>query len=475
MESNFFFIKDVLPKTYERLYEAEKSVRINHEIDTRRALEELVTEYAKLLDVQWLFTEYKKRIHCTYQDITLDDKISICTGKKKLQELGYDYENKGIILPKIKGLIKNERMNGECRETPTYTFLRQYGNATSHIGNQDSIKVSYATSIAALSAFHAILVKIYNRLPQKTSIKKEFDENLMPIQGQEHLYIIDEAGVPSDAPMSKCQNEFKAHFEESGSGKGTKYALIRQYNKRDVDEMFLHRNIDAIQKTRRERLDDNLPPCMVHSVELSPIENKKSSFYIVTYHFWEEPQPLSNELLEKLDMKTRLYFCTELARCMAELHSIGIYQRMLSYASVYVCDYSAQGKGWKPHLVKFDFAKLEQKQGEKYLTVLGVAQEAKNKIEDESIKKYIDVKDWEQKRWEKADIYALGVLFCDILSGRINQNRAQIEDVMEETIKSLRYSETVDCLDSMIDAIAENRPAALEVQRIMEAEMSKWI
>lgn len=108
-------------------------------------------------------------------------------------------------------------------------------------------------------------------------------------------------------------------------------------------------------------------------------------------------------------------------------------------------------------------------------TVLPWVQEAKNNLEDESIKKYISLNDWKYDRWEKADIYSLGILFCDILSGRINKNRAQMEEAMGKVFASRQLSDTVaDFLERIIDDVAESRPSAAEIQRVMETEMSKW-
>ncbi len=474
MYSNFSFIMKKYPQTYRHLATAEKSIRLNKAVnEIRYALEKLVEERLKTLGIGDLFQKYAT-MHKINKYLSLQDQISICLDVNILKEIGY--ESKEPVLPKLNDKITCYFMNNRKAELKEYDFLRIYGNSKGHSKQSNLIKINYQLSLKALKVFHKILCVICNSTQEEQRQQIIFNENMMPIQTSEHLYEIDGFNKPpSDAPLSKCQIEFKAHFVQSGSIKRTEYALIRQYKKSDVDEKFLLRNIDTIRKTTDERIDDNLPPCMRHPVELSPIENANSPFYIVAYHFPQAPQSLSDALLKNFDMKTRLSICTDLARCMVELHAMGIYQRMLSYASVYVCDYSERGKGWRPHLVKFDFAKLEQKQGKDYGTVMPWVQEAKTKIKDGSIKKYINVKDWEQEQWEKTDIYALGILFCDILSGRINNNYSQMEDAVGELFKAQQLSdEFADFLESMLDDNAENRPSAMETQRMMEAEMGKW-
>ena len=227
-------------------------------------------------------------------------------------------------------------------------------------------------------------------------------------------------------------------------------------------------------KTTQDELPDGLPKWMGSPAEISTIENTKSSFYIVAYHFEETPQPLSSELLKTFDMKSRLFICKELARYLAVLHPVKVYQRLLSYESVYICDCSAHGKGLRPYLVKFDFAKIESRDGE-MLTIHKQALEAKEVIPFNRIKKYI-ADDWEDGNWEKADIYSLGVLFCDILSGAIIKNQNKIDHAMEKLNADKQISdELLDfILERMLCRGAEKRPNALEVQHMLEAELEKW-
>lgn len=376
------------------------------------------------------------------------------------------------MLPAVAAKIKCELFDGTKKSLDVYTFLRRYGNSNSHIEKQNFIKMTYPTSIKALKGFHSILFALckQNGLPTTS-----FNENRMPIKGQEHTYIIDEyKAPPTDAPMSRCQIEFLAHFNRSGSRAGTQYALIRQYDKKDVDTTFLLRNVDTVQKTQDE-LIDALPPCMVRPVEISPIENQSSPFYIIAYHFREKPHALSDELLQSLDRKSRLFICEELARCMADLHQMGIYHRLLSHASVYICDYSAWGRGWMPHLVKFDFAKLVAKDEKDALeTVKEQTKEAKEKIKDGSIKKYIP-EDWSLEDWEKVDVYSLGILFCDILSGTISPDYNSMIKSMKQLKKSKEISdEFLNLIGTMINRAISKRPSMSEVYKSLQTEMTAW-
>ena len=476
MESNFEFVKDTFPETYRHLAEAERNVRISQVIDIRKALESLVKERVGLAKAGWLFSKYARMNNIKDPNISLDKQLSICLSKELLGQLGW----KGAVplLPDIDGTIQCELLNGKMKGLSAYKFLRRYGNSSSHIEGRKNldvfIKIDYDISIKALAVFYKILGKIINGLKKEGSASQDFNEKMMPIRGQEHLYFIDEAGVPSDAPMSKCQVEFNAYFKRSGSRTGVQYALIRQYDKKDVDTTFLLRNVDTVQKTQDE-LIDALPPCMVRPVEISTIENQGSPFYIVAYHFQEKPHVLSNELLQSLDMKSRLFICTELAQCMAELHQMGIYHRLLSHASVYVCDYSARGKGWRPHLVKFDFAKLVAKgEGDVLATVKAQTKEAKEKIKDGSIRKYIP-EDWDLENWEKVDVYSLGILFCDILSGVISLDYESMIKAMQALRKSKAIPDgLLNVIGSMISRAMAKRPAMADVQRAMQEGIASW-
>ncbi len=476
MESNFSFIRDIFPETYKHLVEAERNVRISHVIDVRKTLESLVNERVDTAKAGWLFAQYARINHPKDPTIPLEKKISICSEMETMKQLGW--KGSKPLLPEITGTTKVETLSGKFKEWPAYKFLRRYGNSQSHVGekrNKDMlITIPYDISVKALIVFYEILIKICSDLKKEVPTSPIFNEKLMPIQGQEHLYLIDEAGVPSDAPMSKCQMEFSAHYSRSGSRTGTQYALIRQYDKKDVDTTFLLRNVDTVQKTQDE-LIDTLPPCMVRPVEISTTENQASPFYIVAYHFQEKPHNLSNDLLQSLDMKSRLFICGELTRCMAELHQMGIYHRLLSYESVYVCDYSARGKGWRPHLVKFDFAKLVAKrEGDELATVKAQTKEAKEKIKDGSIRKYIP-EDWDLEDWEKVDIYSLGILFCDILSGTISHDYESMIKAMQALRKSKEISDgLLNILGTMISRAVVKRPVAVDVLRAIQTEMASW-
>ncbi len=472
MDSNFSFIKELFPETYDYLEEAEKNIRQDIGLKIlRQALESLVEETVRMSNAEFLFKKYArmKKIPA-YPELSLEHKLNVLTSEETLTELGW----KGIkpLLPTVTAKIKCELLDGTKKSLDVYTFLRRYGNANSHIEKQNFIKITYPTSIKALKGFHSVLSAICKQKGIQTT---PFNENRMPIGGQEHTYIIDDyKAPPTDAPMSKCQVEFLAHFNRSGSRTGTQYALIRQYDKKDVDTTFLLRNVDTVQKTQDD-LIDTLPPCMVRPVEISPIENQSSPFYIIAYHFREKPHALSDELLQSLDKKNRLFICEELARCMADLHQMGIYHRLLSYASVYICDYSAWGKGWMPHLVKFDFAKLVAKIEEDELeTVKEQTIEAKEMIKDKSIKKYIPL-DWKLENWEKVDVYSLGILFCDILSGTISPDYNSMIKSMKQLKKSKEISDGfLNLIGTMINSAFSKRPSMAEVHKSLQAEMASW-
>lgn len=473
MYSNFSFIKEKFPKTFKSLAAAEKNLRVNQSVnEIRYALEDFIKERLGLLGIGDLFERYMSDKNTT-KFLTLQEQISLCQNKEALKELNWDREES--ILPKLDDTIKCKLMNGQTRDLAEYDFLRRYGNSKGHASQPTLLKITYRVSVQALQTFYSILCKIFVEDADAEKKIPPFDENKMPIQGQEHLYEIDGyEAPPSDAPMSKCQVEFFAHFKRSGSQKGVNYALIRQYEKKDVKNIFLLRNVDTVQRTQEEMIDA-LPPCMVRPVEISTIDNVGSPFYIVAYHFWEKPQPLSNDLLGKIDLQTRMFLCVELARCMADIHSMKIYHRLLSYESVYLCDYSARGKGWHPHLIKFDFAKLAKQKGADLMaTVKAQIAQAKRAIEKESIRKYIP-DDWELEDWAKVDIYSLGILFCDILSGKINKSYEDMINAMKEIRRNQTISsEFLNLLGLMISRAPMKRPSSTDVVNLLKTEMEAW-
>ncbi len=340
--------------------------------------------------------------------------------------------------------ILNTPIRGnQCHKQSYYDYLRLFGNACSHSREVKRIqpKFCYDNLLKCLTIFHKILKAYYN---QRTV--PDFNEQRMPIEN----YIIDADRKPIDSELSKCEREFDAHVVDSAGNPET-YALIRLYRRHNVDETFLHRNNDCFLEAMRASM--GIAPKSMASVKVLGREDLTGEFFIIAYTFYAKATPLNAALLRQLALPQRKALCRDLAICLAELHKIHIYHRLLNYTCVYVTQTQTC---CAPFIVKFDYAKIDMREKG---TVFAFADDAKTKLQQSGREKYIPP-EWQDKTsnagdvdWAKVDVYSLGVLMADILAGTIHTTaREAFCDLEEMGLED-------DWLD-LLDGMMAQAPAA---------------
>lgn len=436
IQDNFGFIKNINADVYSKLHNAEKKARTDFRSsgrEIREALEKMIERILWSSDVRADKPE-------------LVEKIKLLQDKK--------------LLPDI-GRIKYKMENGEEASTDYYAFMRRYGNRCSHANYQPrDLKISFDNTIKCLKGFHLFLRAYYkgriaNSIP-------EFDKNAMPIE-EYHVY---KSYPPSDQARSKCEREFLAYTLDA-DGEKDFYAVLRLYHKADISDYFLQRNHKCFTVASKMSIS-SVPEGMTKMNELIPIASKQSSFYIICYIFNREPYELSDALLKEMSIKQRIKLCCRITNCMYNLHTLdaAIEHRMLNYESIFVCKFKEE---WVPYVIKFDFAKIESTLVK--FTVFDNALKAKDKLKNKKLSKYI-APEWEaldnieKVDWAKVDIYSLGILFSDILIGRIAENPVPFEDLEELDVSQ----ELIELLDVMRAEDPKSRFGIQDVKDIFDDE-----
>ena len=475
MKSNFAFLEKLNPEAYQCLYKAESQVRIDYNIgnNVRKALEAIIYE---LLRERKLSEKAEKAARSECRKWDLFDKIYALQNTQFLTKMGWLKQGQKVsqrpFLPPL-GTISYMKEDHTADKSDGYTFLRRFGNQDSHIKNpadtDPKIQVlsDYPHAIRALKVIYKLLYQIYQGRVE--GLSKEFHEEYMPI-GSFH---VDKAYVPNDQKWSGCKTEFLAHHDSDGDERNRSYAILRLYEKDTERREFLKHKIDAIHRIK------DLTPYGIRGMseirEICPMNNP-SPFYIIAYIFPHEPIPLSDALLQSITMKNRLQICTQVCYCLKELHDLNppIYYRMLSYDSIYLCNYSqGEQKRWAPYLANFDFAKIIENDG---VTVLPEANDSLTEIREQKRKKYIPPQThrWEtytDREWRSVDVYSLGMLFADILSGKIQQDLG--EDVFEKLEEDLS-DEFLSFIEKMVSDRAEDRPDTEDVLSAVRKEDASW-
>lgn len=409
---NFAFMHDIDRDFYKDLIKMERNARIDVSSvgnPLRKALERFVALVISTYNLESYFSGYT----------LLAEKIERLGEAQTLQYAKLMNRDKTFpqneLLPFYSQTVSYAAFNRNGEERtftdPIYTFLRKFGNAFSHEGDQTSEpKKNYKNLLRSLSLLHKILVAFYGL----QNIPK-FDEYKMPI-GE---YIVDSYSEPEDK-NSKCATEFRAHSIDR-DGNPEFYALLRLYRRSNLDANFMLRNRECFVVAAKES-EAGVPEGMTRMRELTP-RDSTNEFYIIAYIFNQEPQPLSNGLLAQMELPQRLELCKRLARSLATLHNAEnpIYHRLLSYDSIYVC---RRKDSWRPYIVKFDYAKIDMQSRSSIVTVRAQATAATQAQMELAIQARYIPREWPEKEdedpdvdWGKVDVYSLGVLMLDILHG----------------------------------------------------------
>ncbi len=458
--SNFNFLQNINKPLFAAIKEAESMSRTNF-VDcghkSRKACE--------------LFIDSVLRKKGLDNQITGDlfNKISSLRDEFYLKQIGYLKQDMNLtdhpILPEL-GKVKFVKNSGESTTCDYYDYLRRFGNACSH-SEQKSYdpKIMFNNVVKCLMGYRLLFSKYYSK--QIHDPIGTFEADLMPIDN----FYINKASVPADQNRSKCNKEFFGYSLDSRNNISY-YAILRQYDKTDVDNNFMLRNSDVFLEASRETIS-GIPEGMTSFQTIVGLDNQTSSFYITAHLFRFKPMPLTQELLKGTSIKNRIELCSGIAACFYNLHNAEdpIYHRLLTYDSIVVCNFKGS---LIPYIVKFDYGKLTAL--DQYMTVFQQAKHAEQNLQKEKgLTKYL-APEWsrisstESVEWDKVDVYSLGVLFSDILIGRFERSLASFEELEEIGLSN----DLLDMLDTMTSENISSRGNLEYVKLVLEEELKNW-
>lgn len=287
-----------------------------------------------------------------------------------------------------------------------------------------------------------------------------YDTGLIPLG----RYEITKAFVPEDSERTGCTMEYEARA--CSIGNYTEWAIIREYNKNNVDKNFALREQQTTILKRHNRA--GVPSARVEII--TNFDDEETPFYIIAYNFTRKPQKLE-DIIKNIDYSERYDICLNIVEHFQKLHNspTPIYHRMLNHNCVYLEDCSDIGSGWDVSVLKFHFSKIVSNKN--IYTVFMQAKHASNITADESEKKYI-APEWSMYEeildWDKIDIFSLGVLFADILSGKIAKNMKELLSSAKDLKELGVTNEVFALLNAMMSPMYINRPDINTVVEILE-------
>jgi hypothetical protein len=365
------------------------------------------------------------------------------------------------LLPNM-GTVRYIKENGSHTTGDYYDFLREFANNCSHAEYMPhKPKICFDNVVICLRGYHMLLQRYYSsRLSDRIPA---FNADLMPIRD----YVVYDCQIPKDSVRSKCIKEFFAYTLDDGEP--AKYALIRMYNRSESDRTFMLRNQKCFIEASKASMSI-VPQGMASTLELTPKNDPRSSFYMICYEFNRKAQPLSNVLLANMTMAQRLEMCGRIVRCLDGLHNSDtpIYHRMLSFESVYVSQFRQTPL---PYIIKFDYAKIitDKPLNTVYMDAVNAQRHLKNK----PLFKYL-APEWARINddtpnvdWAKVDVYSLGVLIGDILMGEIGNEVVDLRDLVDMGVSEL----IVDVLDRMLSEAPRARCSMDEVREVFDCEV----
>ena len=358
------------------------------------------------------------------------------------------------------GEVEYQTIGNSTRNSDAYFFIRQMGNYGAHADAEPKYswpKLSEENCLLALEYLYKIYKSIYQ-------LNRDFDSNTTMIGD----YYIDKCKYNDED--SACVAEYTG-VRVLGRGKNksksnVRYAIIRKYRKEDIDVNFLFRTVDTFNEVSYaygEKLKG-----MANVNEIIPFKSEYCDYYYIAYEFMYSPHDLDNDVLGKMKKYDLLRMCEQISNYFAGIHNMEspVYHRMFTFKSVKVCD--LPNNGITPIIIGFEFTKFEDKPG------LGTVsaefyKEYKKNIDSAYFHKYTQPHG-EIKSWEKADIFSMGVLFSDILLGKISPDRFN-HLKLEDAGYSIKIIKT---LDQMLSDDPAVRPTAIEVKKVFDDELSKW-
>lgn len=487
MAGNFDFVKKYNNSLYGKLYNAESVLKTDYAeagANLRSALERFVNgviEKYRLNDAinsycQYISDKEGKRVAPN----SLFGRIRFLTDFNQIRRLNIKgirclecrykpAKQPNFVNYRVSAKYRNSKgeevyrkiEEGDDRDIDPFTFVRWVGNVFSHDSlevDEPMVKATYENVLEAFRVMYYILSSYY-----RENANKGYDENRVPLKG----YDIIASYVPSDSETTGCVVEHTAKILVSKMNNIWKWLVIREYNKSDVDEHFILRGYDAIAT-----INDTLfhvPTATVETRKITDFDSD-SPYYIIAYVFKREPQKLGN-IISKISFENRYEMCLQIAKYFEQLYSLEepIYHRMLSHNSIYGLDCNDVGIGWIPSVFKFNFSKMTMLKGN--YTVYDRALQASKKIEAAKEQKYL-APEWStanaDTKWEKIDIFSLGVLFCDILCGEILPDFNAVKAAGKRLVMQGVNDEVITIIGKMMSSIIDDRPNITTIVETLE-------
>lgn len=432
-KGNFGFVDEIYPSLSIKIKEAEGLAYIDY-VTAGRHLRDVYEEWLGLLIKEYGISLPEGRA-------SLNDRRNALKKADKLPQLN---EYKYIAV------------NGDKKSLNGYIVWQKFGNQCSHSEKTlEDPDVTYANLEVVLRVIHKVFRLEYIRKmgKKKTEAIGLFDQLAMPIGDN---YVI-KSYVPIDKPVSNCIREYET-CSYNETGRVNKYGIVRVFQKKDMDEKLLQlRDQEAFSEAESEagiQFDGN-----VQVDVLSKMGSSNSDFYVVIYKFSKKPERLCDAILATMSLKERIGLCEKLCQIIYKFHnlSVPIYHRNLSFDSIYVCK-NREGI-YEPSIIKLDCAKIAS---EEFGTVIVNVQNMQTMIQQQKILKYAapEVRMLMKNsavsvKWDKADVFSLGVMFSDIINGQFDANMIPITK-LERMGADLRF---LKLIDEMRNPNADLRPS----------------
>lgn len=404
-KSNFTFVREIYPELYSDLLYAESHAYLDI-IDSgnklRKVLETLAINLVKEYDVSIQNQNSKGP--------SLADRVYALNKANKLSDKKYSFV----------------QIDGKKNKHYGFWIWRQFGNVCHHSPDEWESwqpKPTFSNLIVVFNVAHSFFKSEYARKlgKMKADDIRNFNKDIMPVGDH---YVLRSA-VPMDSSVTNCVREIET-ISYTESGRIAKYGIVRIFAKSNIDEKILTlRDTEAFNEAESEagiQFDGN-----VQVEVLSKMTSENSEFYVIIYKFSQEPNRLTDQFLAGLTVRERVDLCHRICRIIYHFHHLStpIYHRNISFDCVYVCK-NKLGE-YEPSIIKLDCAKIDSKE---FGTTISKLQDVREKIKQNQYLKYaspeVNINLHNDGAvaidWEKADIYSLGVLFSDILSGQINNN-----------------------------------------------------
>ncbi|MBQ4518810.1 MAG: hypothetical protein II997_09555 [Clostridia bacterium] len=427
MISNFDFVEKLDPKAFKIILNIERYAKIkpfNIGNDLRHVLEHLCGS------IVWKYNLKDEMIaECGGKAPTLHEQFRLLRDKHGfIARMQQKPGNETLTpLPVFKVSLsyrnRNNQLVSRLAEPEKWTdkqiahyewadnFLRQIGNDFSHEDNpflEHIFDKTYENVIYALECLQKYLRLYFN--VNKDDVQP-FNEDKMPIAD----YEITGACVPEDWERTSCEKEYTANRYEDYRSESVGCSVIRQYPRTDSRSVFLRRAPDVYLA------EDNCGSLLNKVTVLSEGGHREKPFYLIAYDFRTKASVLNSAFLATLSVKERLQLCLSYAETLACFHNnpTPIYHRVFSDNCAYYADERDKNRGISTAIIKFEYAKIADGRAE---TVIG--NQPANVIRNQEDKRYI-APEWNSltnpsaNDWSKVDIYALGILFADIMMGKI--------------------------------------------------------